>query len=281
MMSGLAALQWYIDNGIDEVLTDAPVDRFALAPPAPKPMAAPKQTPTMSVAKQAAAAPATPILGANDAQIEAVKLANAATTLDELKDAIQNFDGIEIKKTATNIVFADGNPKAKIMLIGEAPAADDDRAGKPFCGSSGHLLDRILSFIGLSRAAEQPEDSIYLTNILNWRPPGNRTPTSAEITVSLPFIERHIALVKPDIIILCGAVAAKTLLGRTEGISRLRKAKHSYQTQTADLKDKCKNIPAIATYHPDYLLTTPLQKKAVWADMLALKQLIQEISGQA
>jgi len=287
-----AALQWYIDNGVDEALGDAPIDRFAASEAAAKAMA--KAKPNASVAMQdfagqnplersaeAASIPQeTPLLGASQAQEEAVKTANAAQSLAELQEAIAAFEGIEIKKTATKMVFADGNPEAKIMLIGDVPNADDDRHGKPFLGANGQMLDRILAAIGLSRSNEDTAKAVYLTNILNWRPPGNRTPTASEIAISLPFIERHIALIKPDLIILCGAIAAKAILGKTEGISRLRKSKHSYTTQTAELEAKLKNIPAIATYHPSYLLTTPLQKKAVWADMLTIQSFIDS-SGQS
>ncbi len=269
MMLAAAALQWYIDNGIDEVLGDAPVDRFQPPPPAPV-----QEPASFSEAAAQSLQTADIILGANDAQLEAIKQANAATTLAELQEAIQTFDGMEIKKNATNIVFSSGNPNAKIMLIGDVPSADDDRAGEAFQGASGQLLDRILAAIQQSRA-----ESVYLTNILNWRPPGNRTPTPAEIAISLPFIERHIALINPDIIILCGAVAAKTLTGKTEGISRLRKSKHSYNTRTNELKSPLADITAIATYHPTTLLTTPLHKKAVWADMLKIQQLISN-TGQ-
>lgn len=271
-----AALQWYIDNGVDEALGDTPIDRFALAPQPktmPQAMAEPAQTSIVQQAQQAQDAPP-PLLGANEAQAEAVKAANAANTLEELQAAIADFGGIEIKKTASNIVFADGNPDAPLMIIGDSPAAEEDRQGKPFVGPHGQLLNRILAAIDLDR------DSSYLTNILNWRPPGNRSPTPAEISVSLPFIERHIALVKPKLIILCGAVPAQTLLGRTEGISRLRKASHTYTTRTGGLTDPIKDIPAIATYHPDYLLKTPLQKRAVWADILNAQAILQK-AGQS
>jgi DNA polymerase len=216
------------------------------------------------------------LLGASEARVEAERLAAQAATLEELSATIADFDGIALKKTATNMVFADGNPKAPVMLIGEAPGADEDRLGKPFVGVSGQLLDKILAAAGLDRQAEEPEKAVYISNILNWRPPGNRTPSPAEIEVSLPFIERHIQLVKPRILILCGSVSAKALLSSEESVSRLRKIGwHDYcprdrgNTQTHKKPDV---IPAIVTYHPSYLLRTPAQKKAVWADMIALIQ---------
>jgi len=190
---------------------------------------------------------------------QAEDLAANCETLDDLKSAIQNFDGLSLKKNATTMVFADGNEQAKIMVIGEAPGADEDRQGVPFVGVSGQLLDKIFACIDLNR-----EKSLYITNILNWRPPGNRTPTREEMEIAKPFIQRHIALVNPDIIILCGGVAAQTLLNSKDSISRLRGKIHDYDDTTK----------AIATYHPAFLLRTPLQKKKVWDDMIMLKGLI-------
>ena len=260
-----AALQYYVDHGVDVCLSDEPVDRTVKlqvveAPPQEKP--APE-----------ALKPAEPemLLGKSDARNEAVKLAQSCNTLEELREAIATFDGIAIKKTATNLVFCDGNVDAPIMLIGEAPGTDEDRQGKPFVGIGGQLLDKIVKCIDLERTEENPAKSIYISNILNWRPPGNRTPSPAEIEVSLPFIERHIQLVKPKILIFCGGVSAKSLLGSGDSISRLRKCWHDYLPQTPELKAEASPIPAIVTYHPEYLLRTPAQKKAVWADMLAVQ----------
>jgi DNA polymerase len=162
------------------------------------------------------------------------------------------------------------------MLVGEAPGADEDRLGKPFVGVSGQLLDKILASIGLSRTGETAEDSVYISNILNWRTPGNRTPAPGEVEVSLPLIERHIQLVNPDILILCGGVPAKALLGRAEGITRLRKAWHNYLPQTAELRAGAKEIAALATFHPSYLLRTPAHKREAWADMLMLKSRLSQ-----
>lgn len=268
-----AALQFYAEHGVDVAVNDDVIDKTALKdiitqPEAPTLQSADDQT---SFAKQAAEAP--PImLGKADSHPKAIELAKSAQTLEELKEAIAEFDGISLKKTATNMVFCDGNPDAKVMLIGEAPGADEDRQGKPFVGISGQLLDKIFACIGIERTEEDPLKSIYISNIINWRPPGNRTPAPAEIEVSLPFIERHIQLIKPELIILCGGVAAKSLLGSGDSISRLRKTWHDYTPQNADIAENIKPIPAIATYHPAYLLRTPAQKKAVWADMLMLNE---------
>ena len=162
------------------------------------------------------------------------------------------------------------------MLVGEAPGADEDRQGKPFVGVSGQLLDKILSCIGLSRTEQDPAKAVYISNILNWRPPGNRTPSPAEIDISLPFIERHIALVKPDFLILCGGVSAKGLLGTSEGISKIRGRFTDYRPITDGVATDVGSIPALATYHPAYLLRTPSQKKLVWQDMLMLRAAMEQ-----
>lgn len=283
--ANLAALQWYVDNGVDEALDDAPVDRYALKeqgsiPRAPEPTQSPQGNaqPRVSARDMAEAAPpSSAALGASDARAAAIKLAQAASNLDELKQAIAEFEGISLKKTATNLVFADGNPDAKIMLIGEAPKADEDRAGKPFAGQEGQLLDRILACIDIDRASDAASKSIYISNILNWRPPGNRSPAPGEIEASLPFIERHIQLVQPEILVFCGGVAAKALLASNDGISKLRKKWHEYLPQTPEFKQAAKPIPAIVTLTPELLIKTPAQKKAVWADMLELQNKRKEL----
>jgi uracil-DNA glycosylase family 4 len=268
-----AALEWHLDNGVDEALDVAPPKRGQ-----PAPEVIPEKTLAQEILPppktQIPSAPAA-FLGRSDARAEAEKLAEAATTLDELREAIANFDGIALKKTATNLVFSDGNPKAPIMLVGEAPGADEDKQGKPFVGVSGQLLDKILKCIDLDRAEADPAKSIYISNILNWRPPGNRTPSPAEIDVSLPFIERHIALVNPKILIFCGGVSAKALLYSEQSVSRLRGKWHDFVPGTPFLKTSMPVIPAIATYHPAYLLRTPSQKRAVWQDMLSIKARIK------
>jgi len=258
----IAALQWYLDNGVDEALLDTPTDRTAV--------------PDIKEIIQKVPAPAQPslaqqsdtnqMLGAVAAIKQAQALMQTTQTLDGLKDNIEQFDGLSIKKTATNMVFADGNPKAHIMVIGEAPAADDDAQGKSFMGENGILLDKILACIGLDRQAQEPEKSVYITNVLNWRPPGNRTPTAAEMDICRPFIEKHIALIRPQYLIICGGMAAKTLLNSTESISKLRGKFHNMTIEGV-------NIPTMVTYHPAYLLKTPSQKKAVWTDMLMLKDI--------
>ncbi|MBM3571644.1 MAG: uracil-DNA glycosylase, partial [Alphaproteobacteria bacterium] len=165
--------------------------------------------------------------------------------------------------TATNLVFGDGNPQAGLMLIGEAPGADEDRQGLPFVGVSGQLLDRMLAAIGRDRR------SAYITNILPWRPPGNRQPTPAEIALCLPFIQRHIELVAPRVMVLVGGTSAKALLGRAEGIMKLRGRWFEYASVGL-----AQPVAALATYHPAYLLRTPAQKREAWRDLLAVKKKI-------
>ena len=265
------ALAWHLDVGADEAMQDTPNDRTAAA-------AAMLKSPVAAIAAvpPPAAIGGGEIIGTAQARLDAAKMAAACNTLSELKDAIAAFDGLAIKKTATNMVFSDGNPAARVMLVGEAPGADEDRQGQPFVGVSGQLLDRIFKAIGLARTEEDPAKSLYISNVLNWRPPGNRTPSPAEIDMSLPFIERHIALVKPKVLILCGGVAAKGLLGSGEAISKLRGKFHDYRPLTPGISPNGDSIPAIATYHPAYLLRTPSQKKLVWADMLMLREWLEQ-----
>lgn len=267
----LAMLQWYADAGVDEAMEDAPVDYFALtaADAKPKPRAATAtpaaaaaaQTPAASVAPRAAA-PAQ--LAKNTASIiEAAHTAAAAcTTLAELKAAIEAFEDCPLKKLATQSVFADGTAGAPVMLIGEAPDADDDRQGLPFCGASGQMLDKMLAAIGLSR-----EENAYLTNMVFWRPPGNRAPNADEIEICRPFVEKHIALAQPKLLILVGGIAASGLLGETAGISRLRGKTHQYRNPLLD-----SSIEAHALFHPTYLMQQPAHKALAWKDLLAIKQ---------
>jgi uracil-DNA glycosylase family 4 len=207
-------------------------------------------------------------LGTSEATATARELAAAATTLDELKDAIARFEGLSLKATATNLVFADGNPESRLMLIGEAPGAEEDRRGLPFVGASGQLLDRMLAAIGHDRT------NCYITNIVNWRPPGNRKPSPAEMTLCLPFIERHIALINPALIVLLGDTAAKTLTNRTEGITRLRGKWFTWPKP-----DGAGTIPVLPTFHPAFLLRSPGQKREAWIDLLTAKRKLAELAG--
>lgn len=190
---------------------------------------------------------------------------SSLNTLEDLKIALQNFEGCDLKKTAMNLVFGDGNPNAAIMLVGEAPGAEEDRQGKPFVGLSGQLLTRIFESIGLIR-----EKDLYISNVINWRPPGNRQPTPQEIAACLPFIKRHIELVNPKILILVGGTATKALLSDKEGITKIRGKWFEYMSP--GLKAP---IKMTAIYHPSYLLRSPSRKKDVWMDVLTIKDALK------
>lgn len=191
--------------------------------------------------------------------------ANNVSTLEELKNTIKGFDDCGLKKTATNTVFADGNPESKIMLVGEAPGENEDLQGIPFCGASGKLLDATIASIGLNRT------NVYITNTIFWRPPGNRRPTPEEIAICRPFVEKHIALVAPKLIVLVGGTATEALLNITSGVTKLRGKQYEYMNQYLS-----KSIPAMVTYHPSYLLRQPTQKRQAWQDMLAIKYFLRE-----
>ncbi len=263
----LAALQWHLAAGADEAILDAPVDRYAAAkstkppePPAPTPQAPPTQAarPTQTTPP--------PLASADEVVTEARRLAMAAPDLDALRAALDGFDGCPLKQTATNLVFGVGNPDAALMLVGEAPGRDEDRQGVPFVGVSGQLLDTMLGHIGLDRG------QVYISNILPWRPPGNRQPTPAEVAACLPFIERHIDLVAPHILVLLGGTAAKTLLRRTDGITRLRGRWLEYAPPTSEKPP----IPAMATFHPAYLLRNTMQKRFAWRDFLSISKRLRD-----
>lgn len=273
-----AAHLWQREIGVDLPLQDtpwvAPVQDVPAAAPARKPVAqgaGGRVTPFQSAAPRVAE-PLSVAPEFAEQRAEAVRLAAAAQNLEELRQAVAAFEGIGIKKHATHLVFADGNPAARIMVLGEAPGADEDRIGKPFVGVSGQLMDRMFAAIGLSRKSENPLESIYISNILNWRPPGNRTPAPAEIDLSLPFIERHIALIKPELLVLMGGVAAKALLNTSDGITKLRGNWLIYNSISLSGAAGVVGVPCLPTYHPSFLLRTPLKKREAWRDMLAVSE---------
>jgi DNA polymerase len=181
-----------------------------------------------------------------------------------LEAAVGAFDGCALKETALNLCFADGGSDAEVMLIGEAPGAEEDRLGKPFVGQSGQLLDKMLATIGLQRG------SVYITNVIYWRPPGNRSPTQAEIAACQPFLERQIELLKPKVIVFLGGIAARGLLGVKEGVTKLRGRRFVYTTRDST------RIPAMVTFHPAFLLRQPTQKRLAWRDLLALRRALDE-----
>lgn len=251
--AALAALRLQIEWGADEALAEAPVDRVVAAAAAPV-LAVPVPSPAAPAVLRAPAPSLLPVPAA------AARLAAEAADLVALQAAIRATDS-PLRDTATNLVFADGNAASGLMLVGEAPGADEDRLAKPFVGASGQLLDRMFASIGLDRSRD-----FYLTNILPWRPPGNRTPTDAEVNLFLPFVLRHIALVRPRHLVLLGGVAAKALLRSREGITRLRG-----RWQQLEAEDGAK-LPALATLHPAYLLRSPAAKRDAWADLVLLRR---------
>jgi uracil-DNA glycosylase len=265
-----ALLAFYLEAGADALVGEAPVDRMADAPALPSAgdaeteldatpargsgaMARRLERPAPAAA--AAAAPPPPevaVMAARDA-------AGSAKTLDDLRALLVNFRGCALHATATQLVFADGNPDGRIMFVGEAPGYEEDLSGRPFVGRSGKLLDRMMEAIGLDRA------SAYIANVVPWRPPGNRTPTPQETAICLPFIRRQIELADPDILVCLGQPSTQTLLGTREGITRTRGRWFKYDTGTREIR-------ALATLHPAYLLRQPLQKRLAWRDFLAIKK---------
>ncbi|MDX1950319.1 MAG: uracil-DNA glycosylase [Rickettsiales bacterium] len=203
---------------------------------------------------------------------KARSIADKAKNLDELKELVENFDGLAIKKSATNCVFAEGNRKSKIMFIGEAPGENEDIQARPFCGVSGRLLDEMIKYMGFTRNSENPESSFYITNSVFWRPPGNRKPTPEEIAICRPFVEKHIALINPKVIVLVGATATNSVVNSKESISLLR-------GQIMEYNDNYnrKKIDCFAIFHPSYLLRQPSQKKNVWFDLLKIKKHLESI----
>jgi len=263
-------LAFYLEAGADALLGEEPVDRFAgeqaaasaaapapVEPPAPRPSVAPRPrvSPERPVAPAPQAAPASPDVAIMDARAQA----RAAETLDELRRILNGFEGCELKRHAKQLVFADGNPQARLMFVGEAPGRDEDQEGLPFVGRSGKLLDLMLKAIGLDRTG------VYIANVIPWRPPGNRTPTPQETQICLPFIRRQIELVDPEVLVCLGNPSSQAVLGLTDGIMKTRGRWMTYDTGTREVR-------AIATLHPAYLLRQPLQKRLAWRDFLAIRK---------
>ena len=260
--ASLAALAWQVEAGVDEVIGDAPVNRYDLAAEAPGRVAAPRTTAPASagrVPEPGAQHPQDRSGPSADAVAAAVALANGAQTLDDLRAAIAGFDQCELKRGARNTVFADGNPAARVLVLGEAPGADEDREGRPFVGRAGQLLDRMFAAIGLARTSPDPNAALYITNVLPWRPPGNRDPEPAEIAMLRPFVERHIALVDPAVIVVMGNTPLFALTGQ-RGILRAR-----------GVWTEALGKPLLPMTHPAYLLRNPAAKREAWADLLALQ----------
>ncbi|MDF1856513.1 uracil-DNA glycosylase [Pseudooceanicola sp.] len=252
-----ALLDWQVELGATEAIGDAPVNRFELAKVAAA--AATVATPAAAAARPAAiSGPATAA-----AEVDAVALARAAAgaagDLVGLQAALAAYEHCELKRGARHLVFADGDPRARVMILGEAPGRDEDRVGRPFVGQAGKLLDRMLAAIGLDRTAEDPARAVYITNVLPWRPPQNRDPDPAEIAMMVPFVERHVALANPDLVVLMGNIPCMAGLGQ-RGILKLR----GHWTEAF-------GRPALPMVHPAYLLRMPQAKHEAWADLLAIK----------
>ena len=276
-------LAFYLEAGADALLGEEPVNRFGpdAEAVAARPVvrdAGPRPAPHQEAPRERArtaprpeeraagarlegraqpppAAPASPDAAIMDARTQA----RSAKDLDELRRILDGFEGCELKRHARQLVFADGNPQARVMLVGEAPGRDEDQEGLPFVGRSGKLLDLMLKAIGLDRT------SVYIANIIPWRPPGNRTPTPQESQICLPFIQRQIELVDPDVLVCLGGPSSQTLLGFTDGIMKTRGRWLTFNTGTREIR-------AIATLHPAYLLRQPLHKRLAWRDFLAIRK---------
>jgi DNA polymerase len=276
-------IAFYLDAGVDALLGEEPIDRFAdeakaMPPPergrsdseavrvgdrynsastAPSPDRLQRSGPPLSGEGQVGASSAP--VSAEAAVMAAREAAKSAKNLDELRALLENFEGCMLRATATRLVFADGQPLSRVMFVGEAPGRDEDIAGVPFVGRSGKLLDLMMAAIGFDRT------KVYIANVVPWRPPGNRTPTPQETAICLPFIRRQIELADPDILVCLGQPATQTLLGTNEGITKTRGRWFKYDTGSREIR-------ALATYHPAFLLRSPLQKRLAWRDFLALKK---------
>ncbi len=301
------ALQFYLDNGLNEVIAEKSQDNFSIkekhkevkivvAPTVKKAENQPQVVPSIAtniVKKSAANHFIKPHFSTNEALstlakktiqngsenvsadqkfqslneivAQAKSLAQAAKNLEELRKAVENFDGCNLKKMATNTVFCDGNPNSKVMVIGEAPGNHEDLQGIPFCGDSGKVLDDMFRAINMRRA-----DNFYITNVIFWRPPGNRRPTDEELAICRPFVERHIQLLNPDVIVLVGATSMAAILGITDPISSIRGNFMDYSPPFLS-----RTIKSFAIFHPSYLMRQSAKKKIAWADMLALEQFLQ------
>lgn len=296
-----ALLGFYAESGVDGLCEEVAIDRFAqsaemaqsrkqnasrdaqapvttgassgkTAPDGsnarPSPAAAAQRAPAASAAPASATpAQASQLTVPGEAVFkDARALAESANTIDELRATLEGFTGCNLRHSAKSLVFADGNPDADVMFIGEAPGREEDLQGTPFVGRAGQLLDRMLAAIGLDRG------TAYITNMIPWRPPGNRTPAPHEIELCRPFIERHVTLAAPKIVVMLGNVATKSLLNTDKGILSLRGNWMEYMSGTTP-------VPAMPTLHPAYLLRNPAQKRLVWADLLALQQRLEEMNG--
>ncbi len=245
-----ALLEWQVELGVTETIGETPLNRYDLPDKQKKVTPGPGPTAVPQAVK--------PKKDEDPVEIARIS-ASAARTLEDLKTALAGYDLCDLKKGARNLVFADGVPGSRVMIIGEAPGREEDQQGRPFVGRAGHLLDRMLEAIGLSRA-----ENVYITNVLPWRPPQNRDPKPDEIAMMKPFLERHVALAKPDVLVLMGNISCQTVLGR-RGITRMR-----------GKWDQAWDLPVMPMLHPAYLLRQPQAKRETWADLLDLNAHLRE-----
>jgi uracil-DNA glycosylase len=260
-------LTFYLETGVDCALTDEPVDRLADADL----VSTGSQTPAtgrLTAATAVPAARAETVLPPEAAILSAREAARTAPTLEDLRALLESFEGCALKSTATRLVFADGSPQARIMFVGEAPGREEDLEGLPFVGRSGKLLDRMLGAIGRDRT------NAYIANVIPWRPPGNRTPTPQETQICLPFIQRQIELVNPEVLVTLGNPSTQTLLGKREGIMKTRGKWFDYDTGT-------RVIRAMATFHPAYLLRSPSYKRLAWQDLRAIAKALEHVTASS
>ena len=258
----MTALNWLVEAGADEAVGDGPVDRFsagARAGNTQQPAVKPRQNPPLAQIKPTTLAPLT-----TDGFGSAQEIAARCHNLAELRAAMEGFEGSQLKKLATNTVFGDGNPEGRVMFIGEAPGHDEDKAGLPFVGRAGKLLDKMIAAIGLDRTR------VYIINVMAWRPPDNRNPDPAEVAMCIPFLRRHIELAQPKILVMLGAVSARHVLGLNDGIMKLRGRWLEYRIGT-------EMIPVLPTLHPAYLLRQPSHKKLAWRDLQALAERLETL----
>jgi DNA polymerase len=283
-LSDIEALQFYLDNDLSEIISDKPQNLFGQKDRIKKTNEDKKSTTVQNFFKpQISTNEALSILAKkqqneildsvsnqkfmplNEIVAQAKKVAKSAQNLDELRQAIENFDGCNLKKMATNMVFGDGFKNSKIMLIGEAPGNHEDLQGIPFCGDSGKVLDEMFGAIKMTR-----QENFYITNVIFWRPPGNRRPTEEELAICRPFVERHIQILNPEILVLVGATAMNAIVGGDKTISEVR-------GKFIDFAPKflTKKIKTFTIFHPSYLMRQPSKKKVAWRDMLALEQFLK------
>ena len=267
-------IRWFQETGATEPVGDTPVNRYRARP---EPAAASTTEPEVPVKDTGAPSllleENVPSDGHSEdhrssrgsfdleaAESKARELAGAATSLDALRDALDAYDQSDLKQGARNLVFFDGNEEAQVMIVGEAPGRNEDLEGKPFVGQAGQLLDRMFEAINLSRRSTQGNSALYITNVVPWRPPGNRNPTPAEIRMFRPFVQRHIELIQPRLLILMGNISCTAILGRA-GITKLRGNWHEYR-----------NLPVMPMFHPAYHLRNPDSKAEAWQDLLAIQR---------